>query len=216
MKIALYGATGMIGQRILREALRRGHHVTAIARDLSKLTEQNPHLTAIAGDVHIAQSIAATVVGHDAVISAVGPHYGVAGEDDWLFVDAAHALIAGLRQAGVKRLVVVGGAGSLEIAPGVRGVDAPDFPAAWKGSALGQAEALEVYRSEAGDLDWTYLSPAAVIAPGERTGRYRVGGDQLLMDEAGKSLISAEDYAIALLDEVENPQHIRQRFTVAY
>jgi putative NADH-flavin reductase len=216
MNIALYGATGAIGQRVLHEALQRGHRVTAVARNVSKLTEQNPQLTTVAGNVRDAQNIAALVGGHDAVISAVGPPMGGAGEEDTLFVEAAHALIAGLKQAGVKRLLVVGGAGSLEVAPGVRIVDTPDFPAAWKSSALGQADALEVYRTEGRDLDWTYFSPAAMITPGERTGKYRLGGEQLVVDEAGQSRISMEDYAVALLDEVENPQHVRRRFTVAY
>lgn len=216
MKIALYGATGAIGQRILREALQCGHRVTAIARDPSRITAQNTGLTTVAGNVRDAQSVAAIVQGHDAVVSAVGPQHGGAGEDATLFVEAAHALIAGLTQAGVKRLVVVGGAGSLEVAPGVRVVDSPEFPAAWKGDALAQADALNVYRTEGSALDWTYFSPAALIQPGERTGHYRLGGDQLLTDAEGQSRISMEDYAAALVSELENPQHIRQRLTIAY
>jgi len=216
MKIALYGATGAIGQRVLREALQRGHSVTAIARDPSKITEQNPQLITKPGNIRDAQSVAEAVAGHDAVVSAVGPPHGAVSEGDSLFVEAAHTLITGLRQARVKRLMVVGGAGSLEVAPGVRMVDTPEFPAAWKGDALGQADALEVYRQEAGDLDWTYFSPAAVITPGERTGHYRSGSDQLVVDAEGQSRVSIEDYAVALLDELETPQHIQQRFTVGY
>ncbi len=131
-------------------------------------------------------------------------------------VDAARAQIAGLKAAGVKRLIVVGGAGSLEVAPGVQVVDTPEFPAAWKGIALAHRDALEVYRKEGGELEWTYFSPPALIEPGERTGKFRVGSDQLLVDGTGQSQISAEDYAIALLDEVETPRHVRKRFTAAY
>uniref|UniRef100_UPI000B10B595 NAD(P)-dependent oxidoreductase n=1 Tax=Actinomadura kijaniata TaxID=46161 RepID=UPI000B10B595 len=122
----------------------------------------------------------------------------------------------GLREAGVRRLVVVGGAGSLEVAPGTRLVDTPDFPAIYKNESLAQAELLQVIRAEAGDLDWTYVSPAAEIAPGERTGTFRTGGDRLLADAAGDSRISAEDYAVALVDELEKPQAVGRRITVAY
>jgi uncharacterized protein len=146
-------------------------------------------------------------------MSAYGPR---GDETAQTIVDAAHALIAGLKTAGVRRLVVVGGAGSLEVASGVHLVDTPEFPAAWKGVALAHRDALSVYRAEAGDLDWTYVNPAAFIAPGERTGTFRLGGDRLMTDAHGQSRVSAEDFAIALLDEVEHPRHVRQRFTVAY
>src|SRR5262249_44561989 len=158
------------------------------------------------------QSVAAAVAGQDTVISAFGPR----GEAPQQVADAARALVAGLKQAGVKRVLVVGGAGSLEVAPGVQLVDTPMFPAAWKDLALAHRDALNVYRTEAGELDWTYLSPPALIEPGERTGRFRLGGDQLLVDAQGQSRVSAEDYAIALLDELGSPRHVRQRFTVAY
>jgi putative NADH-flavin reductase len=125
-------------------------------------------------------------------------------------------LLDGASQAKVKRLIVVGGAGSLEVAPGVRLVDAPAFPAEWKGVGLAHSDALEVYRNSEAEVDWTYVSPPAIIEPGERKGNYRVGGDQLLADEKGDSRISTEDYAVALLDEVEKPRHLRGRFTVAY
>ena len=213
MKIALFGATGTIGQRILQEALRRGHDVTAVARDPSRLAgSQSPRLNAVAGDILDMHAVAATAAGHDAVLSAYGPRE----EAPQTVVDATRSLIGGLTRAGVKRLVVVGGAGSLEVAPGVLLIDAPQFPAAWKGIAVAHADALKVLQTEAGGLDWTYVSPPALIEPGERTGKFRLGDDQLLTDAQGDSRISAEDYAIALLDEVEKPQHVQRRFTVAY
>jgi putative NADH-flavin reductase len=157
--------------------------------------------------------VATAVAGHDAVVSAFGPS-GTQGVET--VGEAARSLIAGLKQAGVRRLVFVGGAGSLEVAPGVRLEDLPQFPAAWKPIAQAHTDALDVFRQQGDDLDWTYLSPAALIEPGERTGTFRLGGDRFLTDAEGQSRISAEDYAIALLDEVEDPKHIRQRFTVAY
>ncbi len=211
MKIALFGTTGTLGERIAEEALARGHQLTAIVRDPARLTLENLNLRMVGGDVLDAGSVAATVVGHDAVISSIGPSKG---DDPQMLVQAAHALIEELGRAGVKRLVVVGGAGSLEVTPGVRLVDMPDFPADWKPLALVAADALDVYR--ASDLDWTYFSPAALIQPGERTGRYRIGMDQLVTDAQGNSFISAEDYAVALLDEIEQPQFMRRRFTAAY
>jgi putative NADH-flavin reductase len=212
MKIALFGATGTIGRRILREALGRGHTVTAIARDPSRVTERADGLTAVAGDIHDPVSVAATTAGHDAVVSAFGPS---GGEGDGAVAKAARSLIAGL-QAGPKRLVFVGGAGSLEAAPGVRVIDSPGFPPASKGIAQDHADALEVFRKEGAGLEWTYFSPPALIQPGERTGKFRLGGDRLVTDAQGQSRISAEDYAIALVDELEEPKHVRGRFTIGY
>jgi uncharacterized protein len=212
MKLALFGASGTIGQRILREALRRGHTVTAIMRDPSRLTDQHPHLTAVVGDVLDPARVAAAVAGHEAVLSAYGPTGGAGAET---IAAAARALITGLNAAGVTRLVVVGGAGSLEVAPGRQLIDTPQFPEA-KPVARAHAEALAIYRTAGADLAWSYLSPAALVEPGERTGAFRLGGDQLLTDAEGQSRISAEDYAVAFLDEVEHPRHVRQRFTVAY
>jgi putative NADH-flavin reductase len=212
MKVALYGASGIIGQRILNEALSRRHTVTAVVRDPSKVPARNS-VQVVAGNVLDPQSVAATVTGHDAVITAFGPS---GGQDPQTVAEAARALVTGLKAAGVKRLVVVGGAGSLEVAPGVKLIDTPQFPAGLKPIAQAHSDALDVYRRDGTDLDWTYLSPAALIEPGERTGQFRLGGDQLLTDAQGQSRISAEDYAIALLDEVETPKQVRQRFTVAY
>lgn len=212
MKIALFGATGTVGQRILQEALRRGHTVTAVARDPSRIAEQNPNLTVVAGDMLDPQSVAEVVAGHDAVVSAYAPPQG----SEQTIVDATRSLIEGLKRAGVKRLVSVGGAGSLEVAPGVQLVDTPHLPEAWRPIALAHRDALDVYRAEGGDLEWTNFSPPALIEPGERTGSYRLGTDQLVTDVEGQSRISTEDYAVALLDEVEKPQHVGQRFTAGY
>lgn len=211
MKLALLGATGTIGQRILQEALTRGHQVTAIVRDPSRVAQQHDNLTVVTGDIFNADSVAQAVANHDVVISAFGPKHG---EEEQL-VAATRSLLQGVKQAGVRRLLAVGGAGSLEVAPGLQVVDTPEFPEAWKGIALAHRDALEVLRQD-GELEWTSFSPAAMIAPGERTGAYRTGTDQLVTNANGESAISAEDYAVALLDEVENPRFIRQRFTAAY
>lgn len=210
MKIALFGGSGMIGSRILREALARGHEVTVVARDLNKL-KLDPKVHVIGGDVFDPASVTAATLGQDAVISAVGPgHHG----DPRDVVKAARSLTAGLGPAGVKRLLVVGGAGGLEVEPGMELADTPTFPAAWKGIADAHRDALPVYR--ASNLDWTYFSPAAFIQPGERTGRFRTGTDKLIADEKAESRISAEDYAVAMLEELEHPRHLRGRMTAAY
>jgi putative NADH-flavin reductase len=211
LKIALFGATGNIGSRILHEALARGHDVTSIVRDPERLNFSKARLNVVRGNVLESGSVAATVAGHDVVISAVGPRKS---ESPKMIVDAARSLIEGLTAAGVRRLVVSGGAGSLEVAPGVQLVNTPEFPTAWKPVPLAHREALGILR--ASTLDWTYLSPANEIVPGKRTGHYRVGTDQLVVDTKGKSLVSMEDYAMAALDDVEKPRFVRRRFTVAY
>jgi uncharacterized protein len=201
MKIALIGATGRSGSRILKEALDRGHQVTAIARHTETLLA-HPRLLVRAADVRDKDAIAKLLVGHDAVISAVR------------FVDAgADVIVAAVKEAGVKRLLVVGGAGSLEMAPGKQVVDSPEFPAAHKPESLAGRAFLNALRSESA-LDWTFLSPAAAFAPGERTGKYRLGTDSLVVGADGQSRISMEDYAIAMIDELEQPRHSRRRFTV--
>jgi uncharacterized protein len=209
VKILLVGGSGTIGQRILAEALRRGHKVTTLTRDPSKVKSR---ATAVKGDALDSKSIEEAARGNDAVISAYSP----SAEDPSRLVDATRSQIAGLKQAGVKRLITVGGTGSLEVAPGVHMVDTPQFPAAQKGIALAHREALEVYRKEAVDLEWTYFSPPALIELGTRTGKFRLGTDRFMVDSSGQSRISAEDYAVALLDELENPKHVRTRFTAAY
>ncbi|EPY09223.1 NAD-dependent epimerase/dehydratase [Paenibacillus alvei TS-15] len=211
MKIAVYGATGTIGQRIVNEALTRGHEVTAVVRDASRVAQSHANLTVVTGDILNSASVSERTAGHDVVISSIGPKMG----EESALVEATRALINGVKQAGVERLISVGGAGSLEVAPGVQVVDTPDFPDAWKPIALAHRDALDVYRHES-TLAWTNVSPAALIEPGERTGQYRTGTDQLVVDAEGNSRISAEDFSVAILDEVENPQFTGRRFTAAY
>lgn len=200
--VALIGASGNAGNRILKELSDRGHRVTGIARDPDKIARL-PNVTAVAGDVLDKTALASLLRGHDAVISSVR----FIGSDPAL-------LIAAVRNAGIKRYLVVGGAGSLEVAPGQRLVDQPSFPAAYKGEASKGAEFLDQLR-KVDDLDWTFLSPSALFTAGQRTGKFRLGKDQLLATDSGSS-ISFEDYAIALVDELERPTHLRQRFTVGY
>lgn len=218
MKLVLFGASGNIGRRVAREALGRGHEVTAVVRDPATFQSDDARLQVTRGDVTDPASVAQVARGADAILSAVGNTRGVPGPEPLpIFAKAAHALIAGAKEAGVHRLVVVGGAGTLEVAPGVQAVDSPGFPDAYKGDALGQRAALEVWRSAESDgLDWTYVSPAAEIGDGARTGRYRLGHEQMLLDADGHSRISYEDYAIGFLDALESDQHSRRRITVAY
>jgi uncharacterized protein len=220
-KIVVFGASGMIGERVLREALDRGHQVTAVARDASKITRSadgsTGGLTVAAGDVTDPESVAGLALGADVVVSAVAPPRAAGADAEGALVAAANGLIDGLRPLGedAPMLIVVGGAGSLEVSPGVRLVDTPDFPDVYKAESLAQAAALEHYRAVV-DLAWTVLSPAATIAPGERTGVFRLGHDELIADAEGNSSISAEDFAVAVLDEAESPSHLGRRFTLAY
>jgi putative NADH-flavin reductase len=215
MKIVLFGATGNVGRRVIAEALRRGHEVVGVVRDPARSAAPDPRVRLVRGDALDAASVVEVTRGADAVVNAISPRPGTTGVAPSL-ADAARALIAGLGVSGVKRLVVVGGAGSLEVSPGVALMDAPGFPEAYLSEAIEGRDALAVYRTEARDLDWTFLSPAAEIGPGERTGTYRTTLDQFLADEQGRSFISYEDYAVALLDELEKPRHVGQRFGVAY
>jgi putative NADH-flavin reductase len=211
MKVAVFGGTGSIGRSIVKEALDRGHDVTVAARRPSRLDVQHERMGLATADATRSDEVARTVQGHDAVVSAVGATEKGAAV---FLIDAARGIIEGARRGGVKRVIVVGGAGSLRVTPGLELVDTPDFPAAWRPAALAHREALGIYR-EIKDLEWTYVSPPAVIARGSRTGRYRVGHDDLLTDEAGESRISIEDYAVAIVDELERGAHKRARITVA-
>lgn len=203
MKIAVIGGTGMVGSRIVAEAAGRGHEVTAVSRKGSTPTDQVTPLVADATDPAVAAQLAAD---HDVVVSAIGPSREPGGDPS-----AFAATITDLARAVAgSRFVVVGGAGSLFAAPGVRLVDTPEFPEVYKAEALAAADALTALKQSSDAGEWTFLSPAPVIAPGERTGTYTVGGDS----PAGSS-ISAEDYAVALVDEIEQPRHRRRRFTVA-
>ncbi|GAB3448739.1 NAD(P)-dependent oxidoreductase [Insolitispirillum peregrinum] len=204
MNIALIGASGNAGSRILAELSARGHQVTAIARTPENIAAL-PGVTARKGDLFDRDAMADLLRGHDAVISSV-----------MFLVSDAEALLAAVKQAGVRRYLVVGGAGSLEVAPGVRLIDTPAFPAAYFAEASKGAEVLDRLRQEPEGLDWTFLSPAAMFIPGSRTGQFRLGQDSLLVAADGTSSISFEDYAVALVDELERPAHLRQRFTVGY
>jgi putative NADH-flavin reductase len=208
MNVVLYGASGMIGSRILQELVSRGHKVTAVVRNPDKVV--TPGVKALKGDITDPASVAATAQGAEAAISAFAPPHTQVET----LLPATRSLLAGLAMAGVTRLIMVGGAGSLEVAPGVQLVDTLDFPEAWKGIATAHRDVLPILKEAS--LDWSYQSPAALIAPGERTGKFRVGGKQLLTDANGESRISAEDFAVALVDELESPKHLRKQFTAAY
>ena len=213
MKIVVIGATGFVGSAILQEALQRGHEITAIVRHPEKV-KPHPKLRPHKADVQKADEVTRSVAGHDAVISAFNPGWTNPNMYD-LQVKGTRAIIDGVKKAGVKRLLFVGGAGSLEVKPGVQSVDLPEFPAEYKQGALATREALNLLRNEP-SLDWSFLSPSADLFPGQRTGKFRLGTDQLLADAKGESRISVGDYAMAMIDEVEKPKHIRQRFTVGY
>lgn len=210
MKVVLFGATGTIGQRILKEALSRGHEVTAVVREISRLNEEHERLQVVTGDLLDPGSVAEAVKGHEAVITAYGPKFGAEGE----LLEATRSLIEGMRRAEVSRLLIVGGAGSLEVSPGVYLMDTPEFPEEVRPLAMAHADAYELYRES--ELEWTYVSPASTIEPGPRYGNFRIGTDKLITDETGASKITAEDYAAALIDELEDPYFTRACFTVAY
>jgi putative NADH-flavin reductase len=212
MNIALIGASGFIGSALLDEALARNHAVTALVSHPEKLAAR-ANLTAVATDVLDEARLAARLRGHDAVISAFSGH--AQGDILGYYMKGIRSIIAATKAAAVPRLLVVGGAGSLQVAPGVDLLDTPEFPAQWKPTAEGAREALQLLRQEP-MLTWTMLSPAAVIAPGPRTGTFRIGSDRLLVDANGDSRISLADYAVAMIDELEKPVHSRQRFTVGY
>ena len=203
MKIAVIGASGNAGSRITAELARRGHNVTAIARNPERIARQ-ANVTPTRGDVMDQAGLARLVTGHEAAISSV--HF--------LASDPVK-LIGAAKESKVGRYLVVGGAGSLEVAPGVRLVTTPGFPVAYKAEAEKGAAFLDLLRAET-ELNWTFLSPSALFVAGERTGKFRLGTDQLLTSADGKSSISFEDFAVALADEIERPAHIRQRFTIGY
>jgi len=213
MHIALYGATGKSGSRILTELLSRGHQVTAIVRDPAKLSSKpgaKPGLTVVEGDVASAETIANKIAGADAVVSAYAPPLD---DTDQLLPVTQH-FIKAAQKAGTPRLLIVGGAGSLEVAPGVTVIASGHLPAEWLPIAVSHAKALGLLKQSS--INWTYFSPAAFFGPGERTGKFRLGKDQLIADEQHVSRISMEDYAIALVDELESPKHERERFTIGY
>jgi putative NADH-flavin reductase len=214
LKIVVFGGTGNIGQRIVREALSRGATVTVVVRDTAATAlPSDPQLTLIKGDILNAADDARLLKGTTAVVCAVS--FRKPQPDPPSYRKAAVALVTALRGAGggAPELIFVGGAGSLEVKPGVLLVDS--MPAAYRGEVMGQKDALDYFRTVT-DVPWTYFSPAAGIAPGTRTGRFRLGADRLIVDAKGDSHISMEDYAVAVLDEIEKPAHLHQRFTIGY
>jgi putative NADH-flavin reductase len=213
VNVVLLGATGFVGSALLREALDRGHTVTAIVRDPEKL-KKGDGLTARTGDVYNTDSLAGLMEGNDSLISAFNPGW----KDPNLYDDqvrGTRSIIAATKKAGIKRVLWVGGAGGLEVKPGERVVDDPALPDWVRPGSLATINALDQLRKET-DLDWTFLAPSAEMKPGERTGKFRLGGDQLLVDPTGRSRISVQDFAVAMIDELERPLHLHQRFTVGY
>jgi len=208
MKVLLYGASGKAGSRLLRELQTRGHDVTAAVRN-------NPDrlptgIKSTVDDLSNVEQIAKTIAGADAVVSAYGPP----PTDTDLLIGVTERQVEAVRKVGTPRLIVVGGAGSLEVAPGVTLLASGHLPEAWVPIATSHAKVLDVLKGS--DINWTYFSPAAFFEPGDRTGKFRLGSDSLIADEKGQSGISMEDYAIALVDELERPAHERARFTIGY
>ncbi|MBI5258050.1 MAG: NAD(P)-dependent oxidoreductase [Burkholderiales bacterium] len=217
MNIALIGGTGFVGSALLEELLQRGHRVTALARTPGKLAARH-HLRVVPADVQDPAQVAQAVEGHDAVLSAFNPGW----QDERLyerFLAGSRAIAAGVQRARVPRLVVIGGAGSLYVAPGVQLVDTPAFldhvPPNIVPGAQAARDALNELRALP-DLNWTLVSPPALLQPGARSGQYRLGQDALLMDGDRPAAISVPDLAVAVVDELETPRHLRQRFTVAH
>lgn len=217
MNIVLIGASGFVGSAILKEALNRGHEVTAVVRNPEKITVHHDHLKIEKADVLDAAQVTKVVNGKDAVISA----YNSGWTNPEIYADflkGSQAIQAGIKASDVKRYIVIGGAGSLEVAPGVQAVDTPDFPAAYKPGATAARDYLNIIKEEK-DLDWTFFSPAFEMGPqtsGVRKGSYRTSLDTPVFDENGRSILSVEDLAVAIIDELENAKHVTQRFTAAY
>jgi uncharacterized protein len=207
MKIVLYGATGKAGSRILTELRARKHQVTCAVRNPARLPAG---VTGKQDDLSDLNHTARVIVGADAVVSAYGPP----PEDTNQLIGVTELLVDAVRQAGIPRLIVVGGAASLDVAPGLTLLASGHLPTQWVPIATAHARTLELLR--ASDINWTYFSPAGFFEPGERTGKFRLGQENLISDAAGQSRISMEDYAIALVDELEKPAHERVRFTIGY
>ena len=210
MKVALYGATGKSGSRILKELVSRGHQVIAIVRNPAKLPQPAPGVVIKQDDLSDSKKIAAAVNGAEAVISAYAPPQ----DDVDAIVGVTQRQVEALNHGSKVRLIVVGGAGGLNVAPGVTLIDSGYLPEPVLPIAKAHSKALNVLR--ASTIDWTYLAPAAYFEPGTLTGKFRLGTDELIANERQESRISMEDYAIALVDELEKPQHRRQRFSIGY
>jgi uncharacterized protein len=209
MNVAVIGATGRAGSRIVAELLARGHKVIGVARDVTKLTPAE-NLTVREDDLADPAKTADLIGDVDALVSAYAPPPG--NTDELVAVTAR--LVETVKKAGIPRLIVVGGAASLYVAPGLTLLNSGHLPEAWRPIATSHAKTLELLK--AADIDWTYFSPAAFFDPGSRTGKFRLGEDNLIADDQGQSRISMEDYAIALVDELERPAHRKARFTIGY
>ncbi|MFD9659251.1 NAD(P)-dependent oxidoreductase [Streptomyces mirabilis] len=233
MHIGVIGATGTIGSRVVTEALDRGHHVTAFSRDATQIKEDRKNITWKSIDVLDADAVTAAIPDLDVLISGFQPGNAAKDMADTVarsiadptaYATAARALLKALESYPRTRLIVIGGAGSLEIEPGITRADSDDLlhealdsiglPREYAAAVRGHRDALNVLRTS--NRLWTYFSPAEDIAPGERTGRFRIGTDQPVLDADGHSRISAEDAAIALVDEAELPRFVQRRFTVGY
>jgi len=214
-KILLIGASGFVGSAILNEAINRDYKVTAVVRNPEKITLENENLSVIKADVSSAETVAELSKSFDTVVSAYNPGWtnpNIAEETASVY----NSILAGVKKAGVKRLLCVGGAGSLFSAPGVRLMETGAIPEAFMPAVKALADFyLDVLTNET-EIDWVFFSPAGSIAPGERTGRFRLGKDDLLVSKDGNSNISVEDYAVAMIDEVENKKHHQERFTIGY
>ncbi|MNO21250.1 short chain dehydrogenase [compost metagenome] len=210
MDVVVFGATGTIGRAIVQEALKRKHEVTAVVRNPASLELQHEHLHVATADILDPATVAEAVRGHEEVISAFGP---AAGRENDL-IRAAESLLEGMQAAGLERLLVIGGAGSLKTESGEWLMDSPGFPEKFRPLAVAHGHAYEIYSGSA--LDYTYISPPATIRPGRRTGQFRIGLDRLVVDENGDSSISVEDFAVAVIDELEEGNFSRTRFTVGY
>jgi putative NADH-flavin reductase len=214
MKVVLIGATGFVGTPLLAELLNRGNQVTAIVRNPEKISTENENLVIKGADVFDADNLATLLKGNDVVVSAynagwTNPNYYAD------FTKASNTIQQAAKAAGVKRLLVVGGAGSLEVAPGVQLVDTPNFPAEYKTGATAARDYLNILKKET-ELDWTFISPAIELVPGDRTGKFRLGTDNPVFDADGKNIITTADMAVAIVDELENKQFINKRFTLGY
>jgi hypothetical protein len=211
MNIAIIGATGRIGQRILSEAVARGHQVTALTTNPSKIPADAGKVSWKTANALDAESVSKATEDQDVLISAYAPPRSDPDE----IVSVAKSLLTVAERHPALRLLIVGGAGSLEAEPGKTVIDAGMIPAEWIAIPAAHKKALDIYRANTSS-DWSYFSPALMIQPGERTGKFRLGGEKLLVGANGKSEISMEDYAAAMLDEAEKPLHVRQRFTIGY
>lgn len=213
--VVLIGASGFVGTAILNELLNRGHKVTAIVRDAKKMTVSNPNLTIVEADVTDTDALKEAGKGKDAVISAYNPGW----KDPHIYEDTLKnypLIVESAKQAGVKRLLIVGGAGTLFYAPGKMVMDADDVPAQLLPGIKSLGEFyLNTLRKEK-DIDWIFLSPAANMTPGQRTAKFRIGKDDLVVDANGDSNISVEDFAVAMVDELEQEKHHKERFTIGY